>query len=196
MKLAIAMCAGVLLAACTGQVGDDQGGGGNGKSPVMEFPSDYRNWQAFVLGVQRPEAGTLQIRDIYVNSVGTTVKDGNLFPPGTVFAMDLWKAKVDANMQPILDADGNMQKGDLAKTYVMGKDLGWNVYTTPKPTGDWLYFAFDSTKTMLTDSTSACVDCHLKLADMTATTSSATDWVFGYSTYFGMHGATVTGPLP
>jgi hypothetical protein len=199
MKLAIAMggVAALLLPACTGQVGDDPSGGSNAKPPVMEFPIDYLNWKTFQLGVQRggpatvdPKTGkpdpTNQIRDIYINSIGAdpNLHDGDMFPPGTEFAMELWKVKMNGS-EPALNPDNTMIKDTLFKIYIMGKELGWNVYTTPKPTGDWLYQAYTADRKMLTDPTSSCVDCHLKLQDMSTTLpASKGDWVYGYSNYF------------
>jgi hemoglobin len=182
----IATCGLAVLSACTGMVGDGPAGGGSGTgtAPNLLVPSGYRNWPSFLLAVQRDDVA--QIRDIYINRNGANIVQGEAFPDGTVMVMDLFAAQKDPSGALVHDAGGKLVKGDLSKIYLMGKELGWNVYTTPEPTGDWLYFAYSAdAKTELTDPTSSCVDCHLKLA-------GDVDWIYGYKDYFATR-TTTTG---
>jgi hypothetical protein len=175
-----------VLSACTGMVGDGPAGGGSGTgtAPNLLVPSGYRNWPSFLGAVQRDDVA--QIRDIYINRNGANIVQGEAFPDGTVMVMDLFAAQKDSSGALVHGADGKLVKGDLSKVYLMGKELGWNVYTTPKPTGDWLYFAYSADATTeLTDPTSSCVDCHLKLA-------GDVDWIYGYKDYFATR-TTTTG---
>ena len=65
----------------------------------------------------------MRIRDLYVNSTGAMIKEGEAFPNGTVMVMELYKAKTDGEAL-ITRSDGKLVKGDLAKIFVMAKREG------------------------------------------------------------------------
>src|SRR5215471_12097907 len=97
MKYAMAACAlAVALGGCTGMVGDGPtGGSGTGTAPNLQVPRNYRSWPVFLSAVQREDVA--QIRDIYIDKAATSMQQGDLFPDGTVFVMDLWAAQKDSS---------------------------------------------------------------------------------------------------
>jgi hypothetical protein len=186
MKYAIALCALSMLGGCTGMVGDGPtgSGSGTGTAPNLQVPLGYRSWPVFLSAVQRDDVA--QIRDIYIDRNATSMQQGELFPDGTVMVMDLFAAQKDTSGALVKGADGKLVKGALQKVYLMGKELGWNVYTKPQPTGDWLYFAYSADATTeLTDPTASCVECHLKL-------TADVDWIYGYKDYFTSRSTTTS----
>src|SRR5437764_1318242 len=170
-KAAVALAL-VLVASCTGYIGEP-GGTINAEPPSLAVPNNYRAWPAFLLGVQRSDVN--QVRDIYVNDVGATVRQGAAFPEDTVLVMDLFAAQVDANGTALTNDNGGLRKGDLLKIFVMGKQEGWGRYAEADlQNGDWLYAAYAADGlTELTDPVSACFSCHLPLG-------ASKDWVQRY----------------
>ena len=108
----------------------------------LAVPADYRSWPKFLVDVQRPDAK--QIRDIYINPIGSGIGPGETFPNGTVSVMDLYKARENPDGSLMKTPDGKLVKGDLLKVFVMGKGAGWGD-TVAKPelkNGDWVYGAY------------------------------------------------------
>jgi hypothetical protein len=151
-------------------------------APTVELPSDYQSWPVFLSDVQRTDNG--QVRDLYVNEVGSTVQEGQPFPNGTLLVMDLFAAQKDAAGAPVHDSNGAMLKGALMKTFVMGKDSGWGNYVSSDlRNGDWLYSAYGPDgKTPTADPMPPCFSCHLPLG-------ASQDWVQRYRDYFVQRGA-------
>jgi len=149
----------------------------------LAVPADYRSWPKFLVDVQRPDAK--QIRDIYINPVGSSIGAGEMFPNGTVSVMELYKAKESPDGTLMKGADGKLVRGDLLKVFVMGKGAGWGD-TVAKPelrNGDWVYGAYKAdAKTPSGDDIAACRTCHLPIASK--------DFVHRYDEYFQTRVAT------
>ena len=144
------------------------------KDGDLLLPADYKSWPKFLSEVQRPDAK--QIREIYVNPRGQGAKQGGEFPNGTIFVMELHKAK-EADGQLAKGADGNLVKGDLAKVFVMGKDAGWGAGAPEGlKNGDWVYAAYDPSGKKTADNLGTCRACHLPL--------DKKDFVHRYDEYF------------
>ena len=144
------------------------------KDGELPLPADYKSWPKFLSEVQRPDAK--QIREIYVNPRGQGAKQGGEFPNGTIFVMELHKAK-EADGQLAKGADGNLVKGDLAKVFVMGKDEGWGAGAPEGlKNGDWVYAAYDPSGKKTADNLGTCRACHLPL--------DKKDFVHRYDEYF------------
>ena len=144
------------------------------KDGDLPLPADYKNWPRFLSEVQRPDAK--QIREIYVNPRGQSAREGDAFPNGTQFVMELHKAK-DADGQLVKGADGKLVKGDLAKVFVMGKEAGWGAGAPEGlKNGDWIYAAYDPSGKKTADNLGTCRACHLPL--------DKKDFVHRYDEYF------------
>ena len=131
---------------------------------TLPVPAGYRAWPVFLAGIDRPDVK--QVRDIYVNTTGSKAVAGQPFPAGTVFVMELHKAAEGADGSLTRDAAGKLVKGDLIKTFVMGKGEGWGATVTPPElrNGDWLYAAWLPDGTAAPDPVAGCRGCHLPQA--------------------------------
>jgi hemoglobin len=156
------------------------------KDGEIPLPAGYASWPVFLKDIQRPDIK--QVRDIYVNTTGTTAKAGQPFPNGTQFVMELHSVKLDAEGKPALDADGKLVKDKLSKVFVMEKGEGWGA-SAPEglKTGDWVYASYDAAGKNQGAETQACRACHVPHA--------AKDWVPRYDEYFQKRAAWHTAPL-
>ena len=108
------------------------------KDGELPLAADYKSWPVFLKDVQRPDAK--QVRDIYINTVGSKTAAGKPFPNGTVSVMELYKAKENADGTLSKGADGKLEKGALLKVFVMGKGEGWGESAPAgMKNGDWKY---------------------------------------------------------
>ena len=143
------------------------------KDNELALPADYKSWPKFLSNIQR--ADNKQVREIYINRPGTATARGAAFPNGTVFVMEIHKANPGA--------DGRLEKGELAKIFVMGKNPGWGAAVSPAElrTGDWIYSAYKADgQTPSSDDIAQCRACHLPLAKQ--------DFVHRYDEYFDQRG--------
>lgn len=135
---------------------------------------DYKSWPKFLSNVQRPDVK--QVREIYINPIGTKTQHGQPFPDGTVFVMELYKAKGEGDKLET-GADGKLVKGDLAKVFVMGKDKGWGSDVPDNlKNGTWVFSAYGPDGKPLAEDFTKCRACHAPLAQK--------DFVHRYDEYF------------
>lgn len=145
----------------------------------VRVPDAYRGWPRFVPTVDKPESG--QVREIYINPVGAAVRKGEAFAPGTVTVMEIWAARKDGAGQLARDAAGRLQKGELAKIFVMAKGAGWGAAQPAGVigNGDWLYGAWEADGTTAAEvDYGSCRGCHAPLA--------GSDFVARYDEHFTM----------
>ncbi len=170
------MCA--VLAACSPMMT---------KAPVAQLkdgeiavPADYKTWPKFLSAIQRPDAK--QVREIYMNSVAKAGTAAAGFPQGTVFVMENYAAKANADGSLQAGPDGKLVKGDLLRVFVMGKNEGWG-QSAPEglKNGDWIYAAYRANGEKSADAITACRGCHLPLVNK--------DFVHRYDEYFSQPGA-------
>ncbi len=146
---------------------------------------DYKTWPVFLAGVQRPDAK--QIRDIYINPVGTTAVPGAPFPNGTESVMEIYSVKLNPDGTPMLD-DGKLVKDKLAKIFVMAKGENWGASVPDAlKNGDWIYSSFDGAGVRTGTDMSSCRACHLPL--------TSKDYVQRYDEYFQKRAGLTTAPL-
>ncbi len=144
------------------------------KDGELALPAGYQGWSKFLSEVQRPDAK--QVRELFVNSVGSKAAAGQNFPNGTVMVMELYKAKM-AGEAPETGADGKLVKGDLAKVFVMGKGEGWGQDVPDNlKNGNWVFAAYGPDGKALAEDFAKCRACHAPLAQK--------DFVHRYDEYF------------
>lgn len=181
-----AVAFGLALSACSSMEGGKTAATPAPKDGELAMPANYTAWPVFMAGIQKKEAK--QIRDIYVNTVGTQTKAGDAFPNGTVFVMEIHSVKLNADGTPMLDSVGNMSKDKLSKVFLMAKGAGWGESVPAAlKNGDWIYTAFEGNGTRGAADQSSCRACHLPLANK--------DYVFHYDAYFQKRAAANTTPL-
>lgn len=147
------------------------------KDGELPVPENYMGWPKFLSEIQRSD--TKQVREIYINPIGHSIKMGEVFPNGSISVMEIYKAREAADGTPLKGADGKFVKGELLKVGVMGKGAGWGDSVTPRElkNGDWVYSMYLADgKTKAPDELSTCRVCHLPLADK--------DYIFRYDEYF------------
>ena len=109
------------------------------------------------------------MRPMYVVGEGAlqAARDGKPLPSGTVIVMEIYRAKLDDQKQPVKDDAGRFVKeGDLTAVFVMEKRTGWGAeYPENLRNGEWEYGRFlpDGKRHSRTDMTS-CFTCHKKVA--------------------------------
>ena len=176
IKIRVLIAAATLLAGCsvlqmfTGPKYED------GEVPL---PKDYKEWPKYLSAVQRPDAK--QVREIYVNPTGSKTQAGQPFVDGTMFVMENYAAVLGADGNPVTGADGKLQKGNLARVFVMSKNEGNGSKVLPElKNGDWVYTSYDAGGAKTADPLNTCRACHLPLVSK--------DYVQRYDEYFAMRG--------
>lgn len=131
----------------------------------LALPADYRSWPVFLSAVQREDAK--QVRDIYMNGDAKKAGPGQSFANGSVFVMENWSVRLDADGKPVKGADGKLVKDKLAAVFVMGKNAGWgDKVPEAQRTGNWIYSAFKGNGELNGEATyAACRGCHAPLKD-------------------------------
>ena len=113
----------------------------------VAFPENYASGTLYVT-VDRYDIK--QYRELFATPAAVeAVRNGQPIPSGTVLTMVQYKAQVDAQGNPIKDANGRFLKGDLAGYAVMEKRSGWgSEYPADIRNGEWEYQAFTADKTV------------------------------------------------
>lgn len=166
--LSAALALAALVAGCTTPT----------KAPVdgeIAVPADYRNWPKFLSAVQRPDAK--QVREIYMNPAAAAATATGGFGHGTVFVMENYAAKTNADGTLATGADGKLVKGELLRVFVMAKNAGWG-QSVPEPmrNGNWVYASYLASGQKGPEDFATCRACHLPLANK--------DFVHRYDEHF------------
>ena len=104
-----------------------------------------------------------QYRELYATTPAVdAVRKGQPIPSGTVLMLVQYKAQLDAAGEPLKDANGRFQKGDLVAYTVMEKRDGWGTeYKDDIRNGEWEYQAFGPDKKVNDKANlTACFTCH------------------------------------
>jgi amicyanin len=127
----------------------------------IAFPA---NWKSGVLYTTVDRYDNKQYRELYASSAEAVqaMKEGKALPFGTVLTLVQYKAQVDAQANPVKDANGRFIKGDLVAYTVMEKRQGWGAeYPAELRNGEWEYALFGpDTKFNDKANYTACFQCH------------------------------------
>jgi hypothetical protein len=131
--------------------------------------------EAYAKGVlywtqDRPNANNpaaTQIREYYTSAAAiAAAKAGQPMPNGTVITVVQYGAQLDAQGQPVKDANGRLVKTSEIRGYTaMEKRAGWGAqYAADKRNGEWEYQSFraDRTPNTMAD-LNTCFTCHKKV---------------------------------
>jgi hemoglobin len=129
----------------------------------LALPANYSSWPKFLSAVQRPD--NKQVREIYMNKVGAAATASSGFADGTVFVMENYAAKANADGSLATGPDGKLVKGNLLRVFVMGKGAGWG-QAAPPPlrNGNWVYASYLPSGAKSPDDLNACRGCHVPAA--------------------------------
>jgi len=128
----------------------------------IRFPDSYSRWERYAV-VDRYDSK--QYRELYTSPEAVqAVRAGQPIPDGTVIAMAIHSAKLDAQGAPLKDANGRFLKDKLTGVTVMEKRKGWGA-SVPEAwrNGDWQYAAFLPDGKPNADANAkidACFQCH------------------------------------
>ena len=128
----------------------------------IAFPRGYDKWMLYAT-VDRYDSK--QYRELYTSPEAVkAVREGRPIPEGTVIAMAIYSAQVDAKGVPHRDAKGRFIKDSLAGVTVMEKRKGWGA-SVPEEwrNGDWQYASFHADgkpNEKANANTKACFTCH------------------------------------
>jgi hypothetical protein len=128
----------VLLGGVAGSVLAIQVRAGGDK---VAFPENYA---AGVLYGTVDRYDIKQYRELYATAAAVdAARKGEPIPSGTVLTLVQYKAQVDAQGNPLKDANGRFIKGDIAGYAVMEKRAGWGTeYPDDLRNGEWEYQSF------------------------------------------------------
>lgn len=144
------------------------------RGDLITFPADYAKG---VLYGTVDRADLKQVRQLYTNQAAIdTAKKGEPLPQGTVLTMVQYAAQVDAEGNPVKDANGRFVRTDKIVGYtVMEKREGWGKDVPEEiRNGDWQYQAFLPDRTPNSKAVLAnCFKCHKPLDKQ--------DFVFSWS---------------
>jgi len=133
---------------------------------LIEFPKGYQD--DFVHYGTQNRADRNQVVKLYANDVALrSAKDGAPLDHGAVVVMDVYKAELDANEEPVTGPDGYFEPAELAFIAVMEKREGWGEEYPEEIRNDgWEYAGFDpKTKALIERDYTGCFECHKPQAD-------------------------------
>jgi Cytochrome P460 len=139
----------------------------------VSFPADYAKGVVYMT-LDRPE--NKQVREYFTSQAAVDAgKRGDPLPQGTVITVAQYAAQLDAQGNPVKDANGRFIKTSNILGYtVMEKRAGWGAeYPETQRNGEWEYQAFRADKTPNPNANlTGCFNCHKPQA--------AQDYVFSY----------------
>ena len=139
----------------------------------IAFPEDFAKGVAY-MSIDR--TGGKAISEYYTSREAIeAAKKGMPLPDGTVITAVNFAAQLDAQGNPVKDANGRFIKTSNIQGYrVMAKRAGWgSEYPEAKRNGEWEYQVFRADKTPNpTADLNACFNCHKPQA--------ANDYVFSF----------------
>jgi hypothetical protein len=127
----------------------------------IAFPENYAKG---VVYMSLDRAGSKQITEYYVSQEAIdAAKKGMPLPSGTTITAVAFSAQLDAQGNPVKDANGRFIKTtDITGYRVMEKRAGWgSEYPEEKRNGDWEYQVFRADKTPNPGADlNGCFGCH------------------------------------
>lgn len=133
---------------------------------LVSFPAGYQDSFKHYTTVNRDDERK-QVVKIFANDVALgSAADGAPLDHGSVVAMEVYKAELDANEQPVVGDDGFFIPGELAAIAVMQSGEGFGAdYPEELRNGTWEYALFNGDGSRIERETTACFECHKPLHD-------------------------------
>ena len=134
------------------------------------FPQDYKQSFTKYLTINFPAAK--EVRYYYANTTALmAAKGGKPLPDGSALFAEVHSAKLDANNNPITDADGFYVPDKLLRYTAMQREPGWgNDIPELLRNENWNYAVFTTAKQYQQGVNQAeCLACHKPLSDRSYT---------------------------
>jgi hypothetical protein len=141
---------------------------------AITFPEGYQDTFTHYSTINRADERK-QVVKMFANDVAmASAKDGAPLDSGAVLVMEIYKAKLDADANPVVGSDGFFEQDELAGIAVMESRSGWGAdYSDELRNGTWEYAAFDAKEhTLVARDYQPCFECHKPL--------DASDYVFSF----------------
>jgi plastocyanin len=159
-----------------------------GGGDKVAFPENYA---AGILYGTVDRYDVKQYREQYATPAAVeAVRNGQPIPSGTVITMVEYKAQLDAQGNPLKDANGRFVKGELNGYAVMEKRTGWGTeYPDEIRNGEWEYQSFTADRKVNDKANlKACFQCHKPHA--------AQDFVISLASLRGTAAGPAAAPAP
>ena len=149
------------------------------KTDRVGFPKDYRSTLK-ILGVPaRTNTAPSMVMTAYGNDLAASVTNATQlpYPNGSIIVMEFAKALQDSEGKPLLDANGQPQKGEVHHVDVMRRGEGLGEGYGSNRSGNWEFAGYflDGTYSTPPAKTASCAQCHQKAG-------AAKDFVFPLKT--------------
>lgn len=138
----------------------------------VAFPENYAKG---VLYWVQDRPANKQVREYYTSPAAVeAARKGAPLPNGTVITVVQYNVQLDAQGNPVTDANGRFIKTDIRGYTAMEKRTGWGAeYPDTLRNGEWEYQTFTVNRTANTTADlNACFTCHKK--------QEKADFVFSY----------------
>jgi plastocyanin len=144
------------------------------------YPEGYRDNFTLLYTLDRPD--TKRILVTYGNDRAVSVQRGEQgsYPYGSIIVQETWTVLLDAQGNPVLDANGRFQRDQFnGNIVVMRKEAGFGVEYGNIRSGEWEYVAYRGDKSYGTtpQNSGVCSNCHLQAG-------AGKDWVFRANLHF------------
>jgi len=130
-------------------------------SDRIAFPNDYAKGMVYKT---EDRADNKQVREFFVSREAVeAAREGAPLPSATVITVVRYAAQLDAEGNPVKDANGRFMKTNNILGYsVREKRAGWGAeYPEEKRNGEWEYRVFRADKTANPDTNyETCFGCH------------------------------------
>ncbi|MGI9416228.1 MAG: cytochrome P460 family protein [Geminicoccaceae bacterium] len=138
---------------------------------LVAFPEGYQDNFTHYATVNRDDERK-QVVKAFANDAALASADAGVpLASGSVIAMEVYKAKLDDNEEPIMGDDGFFVADEMAAVALMESRDGFGEdYAEELRNGTWEYALFKADGTRIDKETTACFECHKPLHD--------TDYVF------------------
>jgi hypothetical protein len=132
---------------------------------AITFPNGYQNTFTHYSTVNRADERK-QVVKMFANDVAlASAKDGAPLDSGAIVVMEVYKARLDADQNPVVGSDGLFEPDELAGIAVMETRSGWGEdYPEAWRNGEWEYAAFKpGDHTLVERDYQPCFECHKPL---------------------------------
>lgn len=136
-------------------------------SDLVSYPEGYQESFTHYTTRNRDDERK-QVVKIFANDVAlASAKAGGQLESGAVIVMEVYKAELDANEQPVKGADGFFVPDELAAITVMETRTGWGAdYPDAWRNDEWEYAAFTADDHSLVERDyQPCFACHKPLTE-------------------------------
>jgi cytochrome c553 len=132
----------------------------------LSFPANYATDYTLYTTINFPDRK--EVRYYYANPVAlAAARQGAPLPDGSVLFVEVFKAKLDPNKEPVKGDDGFFVKDQLAFFTAMEMQPGWgSEFPELIRNGDWNYAVFKADKSLRDGVNQAkCLVCHKPLVN-------------------------------